>query len=269
MNKLSVETFTGSISPKTEKIIQCMNNYPEGITPKELGRQTGLNVNTIKSILPKMENVKKVMRGLYKVLNWGDGSATSSPSDLTFWNFHNCILSCPLTHYPGTIISSSYNLKLVNLEFSISLKGRATLRLSSDYPLNVSSICMVAGFFTDQISKHSPDRPSFRDITVSTIEFNRDYSNLRLDGVKCITLDNLTEQFKVYQKKLGMRIEHKTKVKFNVDNVVDMLSNNPNSLDLNVKLATQKEQLDRLTHSTSQHTKLLFKVIDRMNEGMG
>ena len=121
---------------------------------------------------------------------------------------------------------------------------------------------MVAGYFQEQISKYSDSRPSFKDISVQTIEFNKDFTNLRLDGVKCITLDNLSEQFKVYQKKLGLRIEHKTKIRFNVENVVDMLATDPNSLELNIKLSKQKEKLDRLMLATSNNTKLLFKVID-------
>jgi len=127
----------------------------------------------------------------------------------------------------------------------------------------------MAGYFQEQINKYSKAILSYRQISVKTIEFNRDYTNLRLDGVKCITLDNLVEQFKVYQKKLGLRIEHKTKVLFNVQNVIDMLTTDPNSMDLRLNLSKQKEQLDRLTIATSQHTQLLFKVIDNLKAQAG
>ncbi len=99
---------------------------------------------------------------------------------------------------------------------------------------------------------------------IRTIEFNKDYSNLRLDGLNCITVDNLVEQFKLYQKKRGLRIEHKTKVPLTVENIVDMLSSNPNSIEHTIKLADQKKQLDRLTTATSANTHMLYKLIDNL-----
>lgn len=263
-NKLCVETLGYSWKQKVDKILTVMRSYPEGITPKEISRLSSINVNTVKSILPKLENVKKIMRGYYKVYNWGDAPQPANSSELTKWNFHNAIFSTTLKHFPSKLIETTHSLDLVNLKFIINNSGKATLRLASDYPLNVSSICIMAGYFQEQINKYSNSRPTFSDIKVQTIEFNRDYNNLRLDGVKCITIDNLTEQFKIYQKKLGLRIEHKTKIKFTVENVVDMLSTNPNSLELNIKLSKQKEQLDRLMTATSNNTKQLWAVIDAL-----
>ena len=267
MNQRKVSTRTNDFNLKARKIMDVMVAFPEGITPKELGRLTGLNTNTIKSILPKLENIKKVMRGVYKVYEWGDSPQSTHFSDLRSWNFHNCHLSSVLSNYPGRLIETTHSLNLLNLKFIINNQGKASLSVSSDFPLNVSSICLVAGYFKEQISKYSDSSPSFKDIMVSTIEFNKDYSNLRLDGVKCITLDNLTEQFKVYQKKIGVRIEHKTKIKFNVENIVDMLSSNPNSLELNLKLSKQKEQLDRLSLAMSNNTQLMFKLMDQLKSG--
>lgn len=267
--KLKVSTRTYNFNQKSQKILEVMHSYPEGITPKELGRQTGINVNTIKSILPKLKNIKKAIRGLYKVFEWGDAPPSSPFSELRSWNFHNCVLSGVIPSYSGSFIQTSHSLNLLNLEFILTNSGRCTLRLSSDFPLNISSICLMAGYFQEQINKYSKALLSYRQISVKTIEFNRDYTNLRLDGVKCITLDNLVEQFKVYQKKLGLRIEHKTKVLFNVQNVIDMLTTDPNSMDLRLNLSKQKEQLDRLTIATSQHTQLLFKVIDNLKAQAG
>jgi hypothetical protein len=264
-NKLKVSTRTNNFYLKSKKLLAIMSSYPEGITPKKLSSLSGINVNTIKSILPKLSNVKKIMRGFYKVVETGDAPLSPTHSPLHSWNFHNCILSSVLKDFPARLIKSTISLKLVNLEFTISTKGKAVCRLASDFPLNVSSICLYAGYYRELVTKYSNTPPPLGSIKVQTIEFNRDYANLRLDGVNCITLDNLTAQFKAYQKKRGLRIEHKTKVNLNVENVVDMLSSSPSTLDLNVKLNRQKEQLDRLLTQTSNQTKLLFNVIDKVN----
>ena len=257
--KVSTKTYS-----KTYNIINCLKNNPEGITPKMIALNTRLNVNTIKSLLPKIHGVKKVMRGLYKVVEGGDGTTIQPSTELHSWNFHNCILSCQLTNFPKKTITTTNSFNIINYEFVISIKGHASLRVSSDNPLNISSICSVYAYFSELISKHSKDVITQSKVYISTIEFNQDYKNLRLDGVKCITIDNLVEQFKVYQKKTAMRIEHKTKVKMTVENVVDMLTNNPNSLETNIKLSKVMEQNKALIDKTAINTDLIFKLIDKM-----
>lgn len=266
MNKLLVATRSGGEASKMSRILTCLQNYPEGATPKIIAFTARINVNTVKSILPKMTNIKKVLRGLYKVVEGGDGAVSPKTDELHNWCFHNCILSSQLKDYPGKTITSTNSFGIVNYEFTISIKGNATLRVTSDNPINVSSICVVYAYMRELINKHSKDVIAPKDVRVSTIEFNRDYTNLRLDGIRCITMDSLIEQFKVYQKKAGMRLEHKTKIPFSVENVIDMLSNNPNSLELNIKLSQQKEQLDKLTAATTHTSAMLTNLIDKMNK---
>ena len=66
-----------------------------------------------------------------------------------------------------------------------------------------------------------------------------------------------------------MRIEHKTKVKLTVENVVDMLTNNPNSLETNIKLSKVMEQNKALIEKTATNTELIFKLIDKMKGNNG
>ena len=190
-------------------------------------------------MIQDIKGVKKIMRGLYKVAERGDGSKLKANEELTDWNFHNCILLCQLKIFPPTYIKTTNSCSLINLEFTISKTGNATMRISADNPLNVSSIAVVYEYFSELIKHYSTDDISQKDVYLSSIEFNKDYLNVRLDGVKCITIDNLIEQFKVYQKQSGLRIEHKTKAKFTVENIIDMLQNNPNSLEINMKLSEQ------------------------------
>ena len=267
MNKLSVATRSGVLSKKSQSIIKCMQSYPEGITPKKISLLTSINVNTVKSIIPKLADIQKIGRGFYKVYNGGDGALSSTPDALLDWNFHNCIMSCQIPHkYFGNFqpVKKTINLNLIIVEFRISQKGRVTLRVATDYPLNVSSICMVYGLLCELLKKHTLASFAQSEVFIRTIEFNKDYSNLRLDGLNCITVDNLVEQFKLYQKKRGLRIEHKTKVPLTVENIVDMLSSNPNSIEHTIKLADQKKQLDRLTTATSANTHMLYKLIDNL-----
>jgi predicted transcriptional regulator len=259
--QLKDSTRDYDIIQKSKKILSVVGEHPEGCTPKQISTESGLNYNTVKSILPKIENIKKKFRGVYIVVNKGDGHNSS----LTSWNFHNCILTYTLPHSHNTPQAEEIDLDLIKLKFGLSSKGKATLRVSTDYPLNISSLTLVCHKFQDLISSATDIVPNFNHIEVSTIEFNQDFNDLRLDGVKSITINTLIEHFKLYQKRRGLRLEHKTKIRFGAQDVVEMLKSNPSTLDLQLKLNKQKEQIDRLMLSTSTQTKLLFKVIDKLN----
>lgn len=262
--QLSVATFSSSSDRKDKKIINALLHYPEGATPKMLAGKTGINVNTIKSILPKLPLVKKKLRGLYIVEKGGDGTIPTAKGELMDWNFHNCHLSTTILPSECHEQSHEMSLDLINLKFNISLKGRCTCSVATKYPINCSSIVLVSKLFRDWLEKFNIEK-SNKDIMISTIEFNRDYSNVKMEGVKCVTVDSLTTQFKLYQKKIGLRVEHKTKVPMTVDNIIDMLTHSPSSLDVNVKLSETRSQLSRLTERTEKNTQLMWKMMDKIN----
>ena len=248
------------VSSKLQKIRKVLQNYPEGATPKMISVESRINANTIKGLLPIMTDVKKIRRGLYKVVKGGDVPYASS-GDLLDWNFHNCMLSCQTKGTKPTDIM--LDLKLIQIHYVVSGSGRATLRVASDSPLNVSSLCSVFAVFSLLLGWPV----NMGDVFITCIEFNKDYSNLRLDGIKCITVDSLVSQFKAYQKRAGLRVEHKTKVPLSVENVVDMLSSNPSSVDISTKMSELQKGLEAVAVATANNTRLLFEAVDHMNKG--
>lgn len=185
MNKRKVETLSGVVPTKRKKIIDYLVAHPEGATPKMISFATSINVNTVKSILPKIENINSFTRGWYKVVNQGDIPSISDGT-LTAWNFHNLILSFPVETV--SLYKFTRDFGLIKLHFIINSKNVCTCRLSSDYPLNVSSIVMVYAYI-DELFLGA--KLSMSDVNIKSIEFNKDYSNLKFEGVNCITLDSL------------------------------------------------------------------------------
>lgn len=259
MDKPIVSTLDSSYVQKRKKIAAYLLEHPEGCTPKMISLGTSINVNTVKSILPKLNNVRPFVRGFYKVDNTGD-TPSASTGDLSAWNFHNLVLSIQLKSFQ--FHSNVVKLDLMDIAVNINSSGYCTIRLSTDYPVNVSSIGLLFGWLKLYLKDYSSDELSSKDIQVSTIEFNQDYSNLKLDGVNCITLDSLNEQFKIYQKSIGLRIEHKTKAKFNVDNMIDMLTGSATAVDLSNRMTEHIDKLNKLTGQTIYNTQLLNKLLE-------
>ena len=260
----SVATRTGVKRAKQQEIIKLLKDYPEGLTPKLIAFHTRLNVNTVKSLLYKMEGITNPLRGIYKVVERGDGGGTFPVEPLHSWNFHNCVLSSLLPKGNYKPVKITFRCPINTSVVEISPVGKCTFRVSSKFPINVPSLSLVTGLFTREVQHQTGLLLSPKNITIQTIEFNKDYSNLRLDGLKCITIDSLMEQFKIYQKDIGLRVEHKTKLKFQVSDIVDLLKNNPEGLETNVKLNQQSAILQRLTDVTARNTELIMKLLEGM-----
>ena len=105
--------------------------------------------------------------------------------------------------------------------------------------------------------------PLSKNIIISSIEFNQDYVNLRLDGVNCITLDTLIEQFKLYQKENGLRIEHKLKIPVRLETIVDMLKNFPFAADIKQDLSEMMKKQDVFLYSQKKIIELINALLNK------
>ena len=168
-----------------------------------------------------------------------------------------------LSHYPVTPITTTHKLGLIAAIFTISNSGNATFRIACDTPLNIASISMAFGYFQELILHYSDNQITSKNVYIKTIEFNKDYGNLRLDGVNCITIDNLCAQFKLYQKKLSLRLEHKTKVDFSVQTLTDMLCSNPNTLNMESKINALTKAVAILMDCNYKTTKLIMAMLPK------
>lgn len=233
---------------KENKVINTLREYPEGTSPKYITLASGINVNTVKSILKKLGvkgtvKLKKGLRGIYVLVE------NSPHANIFTWNFHNTTLVCPLPNYNGERIQEKFDFGLVTYEFEIG-KGtkNASMKIITDYPINISSICSILSFFSMLIQKYADYFPKMEEVSLSCIEFNQDFINLKLEGTKCITLTELLNQFKIYEKKSGIRAEHKITVPIKAEAILSLLDNQIPFLsilqDMNV-LKSRQETIEK------------------------
>ncbi len=262
-NKRKVSTRIVEKNRKIERIVNVLKNFPEGTTPKNIAYYSGINLNTVKSILPKLPIIKKKngIRGMYVLVD------ESSHGSIFDWNFHNAQLSCPIQEYTGERIKETYNFGFINYEFEIGkISKKATLRISTNHPVNISSICCCYSFFVELIKNHTTvAAPALDKVLISSIEFNKDYINLRLDGPNCITLDSLLAQFKLYNKTLGLRIEHKLKIPIGCEVVFSMLKNNGNFIEINNTLYELSEKIKIVLKSQKMCVDLFLKLLSKID----
>ena len=262
MNKPKISTRTIEKNNKIRKIIGTLRNFPEGTTPKIIAYHSNININTVKSLLPQITTIKKKggMRGIYVLVDEEDHGSIFD------WNFHNAILSYNIPDYTGERIIKTNSFGFINYKFEIGKESKkATLNISTDHPLNISSLFCCYLLFSELIKRYAAVYPSPDKIWISTIEFNQDYKNLRLDGPKCITLDSLLAQFKVYEKKQGVRIEQKLKVPINSEVILSILSNSTNSIDNNQMLSHLSKNIEVMLHFLERIGDTLMALLDKMD----
>lgn len=261
MKKLKVSTRTNVKNEKMKKIKNFLRYHPEGSTPKNIGFGTNINQNTVKSLLPQIpEVIKGPIRGLYKLVD------ESIHGELFDWNFHNAVIGCSIPNYCGERTIKTLSFNLVNFKFEIgAVSKRANLTLSTKHPVNISSIEVYSTLFIQLVNQYTGFSPNYSNIEIRSIEFNKDFTNLRLDGVNCITLRFLTSQFKAYQKKKGLRLEHKIGVSFPADGLISMLQNCNHNLEIHSELTTIKNEINTLIDSHKRIYQLMNMILEGMN----
>jgi hypothetical protein len=207
-------------------IRQKLKDFPEGATPKMISLYTQIPQSSVRGMLtrgvPGVEQME--IHGLYRSVY------ENRDNHLFTYNFHNALLAVFLPNYTKEAVSKTHSSELLNFEFTIGAQSRqATLRISTpningtNFPFNISSLSMAFTLFQTLIKMHADTDITEKDTTVKSIEFNKDYENLKLEGVNSITMDNLVEQFKAYNKRDKLRIEHKMKVPINASELLKLL----------------------------------------------
>ena len=227
-NKTKPEVQT-LVVDKHQKIRNVLSNYPEGATPKTIALFSKIPHSTVRGMIKKVPGVEAIegIRGYYRLVH------ENRDNHIFSYNFHNLLLVTHIPNYNKSTVSETLSPELTNFEFILGEKSKtATMRISTpkvngtDYPINMSSVTLAYALFKELILKHTKVNVLMSDVEVRSIEFNKDYENLKLEGVNCITIESLIEQFKVYQKKDKLRVEHKLKVPLNAEELLALLGIN-------------------------------------------
>nr|MBI4157077.1 hypothetical protein [Candidatus Woesearchaeota archaeon] len=258
-----VTTNNRNKQEKINKIMQALKNHPEGLTPKAISYYTGINHNTIKSMLPDMDGVKhKGYAGLYVLVDNDRHGAIFK------WNFHNAILSYKLPKYNGQRITKNLGNSLLNLKFEIgSTSKKASLRVSTQYPLNITSIYTCYLLFCELIHNFCNEEPVPSRVYLTSIEINNDMEGIKLDGLNSISIDSLSEQFKLYHNKSAksLRSEHKLKLPIKLEAIFNMLINEDRFLELYDETIKHKHNEELILKYQSMNSKLLQEILKKLD----
>jgi len=208
---------------KMKSIVKHIELYPDGIQPKQLAREIGLNHNTVKAYLRELESLGIVKRDVY-----GWYRVVKTTHTLPEPKLQNFVLSYKIPNEREVnSVDTTYDVKIAKLHFTIGKESKqATGHVSAEPPVSVKEAHLISEIFKVLILKEIDYIPNAEEIYFKTVEFNWDYFGIRMDGINCITLltiNGLVE--KLYNKPYAVRHEIKGAIPFNSDNLLILLNN--------------------------------------------
>jgi hypothetical protein len=265
---LKVSTRTYNARRREERVLSLLRDSPEGLTPKSIGSMTvassdPLNTNTIKSILKRLElsrKIRKKMRGYYVLVD-------NPIHDVFSYNLHNIILTYTSNEIEiNSKINETIDTYLGKIRFGVG-KGskKATMCISTDYPFSFSGIGLIAACFKERVKMHCNIDISAEDIIINSIEFNKDYGNLKFEGLNSVTLSSCLADFKVYQKNNRIRKEYRVKVPFSMDILLGILNSDLSNSNYIQNIATTEEKLNRIEKKMEWMSRFLVESVIKSN----
>lgn len=258
-NKPRVSTKTKEIIIRENKIVNLLKESPEGLYPKIIAYHLRENQNTIKSHLRKMESKGIIKRDLQKrgIYNLVENKVDDVLSD---FKFQNAMLTCKIPKIKEDFIVKNNLNDLVRYRISFCQNtSKATLRLKSPNGINVEAILIFVRLFILEIEKNCNYEPTLEEIQFSSIEFNKDYSTLRLEGAQCLTLSDFIAQYKIYQKAHCVREEYKTKLPIPAKALFELLNSSNNYASLSLEVSYLRILLNDVK-------KLLSKILNYLKK---
>lgn len=248
----------GDTSDLKERVYACIAAQEEGVYAKIIAAVTRINYNTVKGIVRILARDgivkhKNGIRGLYV------SDEKYAHGGIFDYNFHNLILTCPIPPFDKEfkpITNSLMNMVKTRLIIG-KYTQMATLHVSTDYPINVSAILFVANHFINELKTQMGCEVALDSITISSIEFNKDYINLKLEGANCLTLSSMIAQYKLYQKKRGAREEFKMKVPIGMPEIWQLLKRGQFQAENRVEI----EQLNKRIIKIDKQLSYIIKEI--------
>lgn len=251
-NQPKVPTRTNNSHLKKEKIRRVLKNFPEGLNPKTIAAYTQINVNTVKTLLHLMPDVKKKegLRGYYVLV----GKDLYGFFDYKIQNLHFVYESESIVVEKRISEVNSLD-DFIKFRFSVGKHSKkASMSVGSDYSLDLSCLPLLVYTFKNLVEKNCGLRPANNEVFLKTFEVNKDYFNLGLEGCSFMRVDTLLAQLKIYHKnKSFVRQELKIKIPIGFDTVLKMLEkglayaeSDSNIKNLRVKMESFEKKISKL-----------------------
>ena len=254
---MSCNSYRGGIS-KTKRILKVLRESETPLKPKEIAFLAKTNHNTTRSYLRRLKEKDKVEQPYPQV--YVAKTTHGIVEDLV--RVHNLVLSVGA---PGLVrgvrkFEGWFGAVKMRVVFG-SRNERITGFVSCDSGMDLDKFAFAVDKFKAVVFERTGAKISDGEIKPVTIEINDDKQNLRLDGVKCVTVKDLRGFLeRIYNKADGVRSEVKVKPQ-SIEHIVALFKGGMTPYQILQGQALTNKKLDNLDDTLKQTNRLLANVL--------
>jgi hypothetical protein len=239
----------------------------EPLTPKQISAETGIKHNTVKVYVRQLLIQKLISQPYPRAYSYNNHPRGEEPPP----RVHNVVLNvlAPWLSSPVEEIRERIGEIGFRVIFSVKRK-KVTCVISRDAGMDYSEFALAVELFRLHFVIRTSHMIDSNMIRVQTCELLEDYSQLRLEGVKCVTVRSyLGALERVYNKKHGLRSEVKVQPQ-NAQTIMTLLKGSVPSYDILERQFMIEKEFQRFTDAlkgqnllTSRLTIMLKELLKR------
>jgi len=250
-----------------ERIIDELKKASDPLTPKQISVRTRINHNTVKVYVRHLL-VEKLISQPYP----GAYSCKTQPRcEEPLPRVQNLVLSASAPWLSSPIEEIEEQIGDIGLRVVFGLKRRKiTCYISRDRGMDCSEVAMAVELFRLHVALCTTHTLASEGIEVHSCEFLQDYEQLRLDGVKCVTVKSFLGVLeRVYNREHGIRSEVKVQPQ-DVTSIMTLLKGGVSTYNILQGQFMMVQEIKHLTDAvkgsnrlTSTLTTLVRELLER------
>lgn len=249
------------MKPLEERILLELKKANMPLTPKQISVRTRIKHNTVKVYARKM-----LMDGLVGQPYPGAYSYKTHPRcGEPPPRVQNLILRVAAPWLRNKIETIKKQVGDVGIRIIFGVKRRKiTGLISRDQGMDSTQTIMALELFRLLIAQRTNQYIDYDKIEVCSCEFLEDYSQLRLDGVKCVTVTSfLGDLERVYNRKFGLRSEVKVQPQ-DVNTIMTLLKGGVSTYNIVQGQFMMVQKIKNLTDSVKGTNRLTSTLMTRL-----
>jgi len=254
----------GAIPSKTKRIMKVLRESERPLKPKEIAFLAKTNHSTtrvyLRKLLEKGEVVQPYPQAYVTKTIHGVGGG--------FVVVHNLVLGLKapglLCGVPG--FEGWFGGVKLRVLFG-GKRGQITGFVSCDEGMDFDKTVLAIDKFKQVVYERTGAKVCDGEVNVVTCELNEDRRDLRLDGLKSVTVKDFVGTLeRMYNKDDGVRSEVKVQSQ-SLENVFTLLKGGMTPYQILQTQALTNQKLDQLIEAIKQTNGFLLKILDAQKEG--
>lgn len=246
-----------------ERILETLKKASEPLTPKQIAAKTRINHNTVKVYVRQMRTQGLIDQPYPGAYSYKTQPQYGEPPP----RVQNLILSVAAPWLCNKIETLKEQVGDVGIRIIFGVKRRkVTGFISREQGMDCTQTIMALELFRLFIAQRTDQDIDYDKIEVRSCEFLEDYSQLRLDGVKCVTVKSfLGDLERVYNREHGLRSEVKVQPQ-DVNTIMALLKGGVSSYNILQGQFMMVQKIECLTDAVKGSNRLTSTLVGLVKE---